>query len=135
MKKIIEPGIIFFLALIQLHVIKAQSVVDIIIDSEDHTTLETAVLAAELDETLFDEGPFTVFAPTDNAFNALPDGTLEALLSDSTGNLAQILLYHVVEGYIESSSLSDNQKATTVQGQDVEVTINGSVMINSTINN
>ena len=59
------------------------TVVDIIVGSPDHNTLEAAVIAAELDEALAGEGPFTVFAPTDDAFAALPEGTVEALLARS----------------------------------------------------
>ena len=66
----------------------AQTVVDIIVNSEDHTTLEAAVIAAGLDGTLSGDGPFTVFAPTDDAFAALPEGTVEALLLKPTANLA-----------------------------------------------
>ena len=60
----------------------AQTVMDIIIDSEEHTTLEAALIAAGLDETLAGEGEFTVFAPTDAAFAALPEGTVDSLLLD-----------------------------------------------------
>ena len=113
-----------------VHVIDAvllptnNTVVDIIVNSEDHTTLETAVIQAELDDDLSGAGPFTVFAPTDDAFAALPDGTLDALLQDPTGELANILLYHVVEAEIYSTDLSNGQGATTLFGEDVVVTIN-----------
>ena len=101
----------------------SQTVVDIIVDSPDHTTLETAVIAAELNVALSGTGPFTVFAPTDAAFNALPAGTLDALISDPTGDLASILLHHVVSGEILSSDLMDGQVATTLLGQGIEVSI------------
>ena len=109
----------------------SQTVVDIIVNSADHDTLESAVVAAELADDLSGPGPFTVFAPTDAAFAALPDGTIETLLSDPTGTLAQILLYHVVGGQSLSTDLSDGQTIATLQGEDVTVTIgmNG-VMIN-----
>jgi uncharacterized surface protein with fasciclin (FAS1) repeats len=100
------------------------SVVDVIVNSPDHDTLEAAVIAAELADDLYGPGPFTVFAPTDAAFASLPDGTIETLLADPTGTLAQILLYHVVGGQALSTDLSDGQTITTLQGQTVEVTIN-----------
>jgi uncharacterized surface protein with fasciclin (FAS1) repeats len=107
------------------------TVVDIIVSSEDHTTLEAAVIAAELADDLSGDGPFTVFAPTDAAFAALPEGTVEALLEDPTGDLAQILLYHVVGAKALSSSLEDGQMITTLQGKDVKVKIeDGKVYIN-----
>lgn len=74
------------------------TVADIVMESEDHTTLEQAVVAAEMGEALMGEGPFTVFAPTDAAFAALPDGALEeALMPENRDKLVQILGCHVVE--------------------------------------
>ena len=102
-----------------------ETVVDIIVNSDVHTTLEAAVIAAELADDLSGDGPFTVFAPTDDAFAALPAGTVETLLMDPTGDLAQILLYHVVSGNVLSTDLSDGMTATTLQGTDVTVSING----------
>jgi uncharacterized surface protein with fasciclin (FAS1) repeats len=107
------------------------TVVDIIVNSPDHTTLEAAVIAADLAGTLSGDGPFTVFAPTDDAFAALPAGLLEELLADPDGALTDILLYHVVSGTALSTDLSDGQMITTLFGQDVTVTINGNgVFIN-----
>ncbi len=100
------------------------TVVDIIVDSEVHTTLEAAVIAADLAGTLSGDGPFTVFAPTDAAFDALPEGLLTDLLADPSGLLTQILLYHVVGATAMSGDLTDGQMVTTLQGQDVTVTIN-----------
>ena len=100
------------------------TVVDIIVGSDEHGTLATAVTAAGLVETLQGAGPFTVFAPTDAAFAALPDGTLEALLDDAEGALTDILLYHVVSGKAMSADLSDGQEIETVFGADIVVTIN-----------
>ena len=109
----------------------AQTVVDVIVNSAVHETLETAVVEAELAATLSGDGPFTVFAPTDDAFAALPDGVLDELLSDPTGELANILLYHVLDGEVLSTDLSDGQVATTLLGEDITVTIDGSdVFIN-----
>ena len=101
-----------------------QTVVDIIVNSPDHNTLEAAVIAAELADDLSGEGPFTVFAPTDDAFAALPEGTVETLLLDPTGDLANILLYHVLGANVLSTDLSDGQTATTLLGEDIEVSIN-----------
>ncbi|MEZ4988126.1 MAG: fasciclin domain-containing protein [Saprospiraceae bacterium] len=100
------------------------TVVDIIVNSPDHNTLEAAVIAAELADDLSGAYHSTVFAPTDAAFAALPAGTVEALLQDPTGDLAQILLYHVVGATALSTDLSDGQTITTLQGDDVTVTIN-----------
>ncbi len=98
------------------------TVVNVIVNSDDHTILETAVIAAELDDDLAGTGPFTVFAPTDAAFNALPAGTLASLLEDPTGALAQILLYHVVGSQIVSSELADGQVVTTLNGDSITIT-------------
>ncbi|MFK7808302.1 MAG: fasciclin domain-containing protein, partial [Saprospiraceae bacterium] len=113
----------------------AATVADVVINSPDHTTLETAVIAAELAGTLSDaDGDFTVFAPTDAAFAALPAGVLDALLMDPTGDLAKILLYHVLGAEVLSSDLTDGQMATTLLGQNIEVTIgSGTVMINNAL--
>jgi uncharacterized surface protein with fasciclin (FAS1) repeats len=106
------------------------TVVDIIESSENHTTLATAIELAELRDVLMGKGPFTVFAPTDDAFAALPDGVLDELLADPTGALADILLYHVGYGKVMSGDLSDGQMITTLFGANVEVTIDGGVYIN-----
>ena len=102
----------------------AQStVVDIVVKSANHTTLEAAVIAAELADDLSGEGPFTLFAPTDAAFAALPEGTVESLLKDPTGALAEILLYHVVGGKAFSADLSNGQMIETLNGDKIEVTL------------
>ena len=107
------------------------SVVEIIVNSPDHTILESAVIAAELADDLSEDGPFTVFAPTDAAFQALPAGVLDELLLDPTGELAQILLYHVLGAEVLSTDLTDGQTAMTLQGDDITVTINANgVFIN-----
>ena len=103
MKKILY----LLIALCAVTTTTAQTVVDVIVNSADHNTLEAAVIAAELDDDLSGAGPFTVFAPTDAAFNMLPAGTVDALLLDPTGVLANILLYHVVSGTALSTDLSD----------------------------
>ena len=104
---------------------ETNTVVDIIVNSEDHTLLEAAVLAAGLDGALSAEGPFTVFAPTDAAIGALVTAlgiTAEDLLA--LPELGDILQYHVVAGLAMSTDLSDGQTFTTLQGSDVTVTIN-----------
>ncbi|MBN1117168.1 MAG: fasciclin domain-containing protein, partial [Bacteroidales bacterium] len=109
----------------------AANVVEIVVNSNDHDTLEAAVIAAELNDDLSATGPFTLFAPTDDAFAALPAGTLEALLNDPTGDLAEILKYHVVAGSALSTDLSDGQYLTTLHGDSLLVSIVGSdVFIN-----
>jgi len=108
------------------------TVYDIISDSDAHNTLEAAIGAAGLDEALMGEGPFTVFAPTNDAFEALPEGTVESLLEDPEGALTQILLYHVVGSKAMSTDLSDGQMIATLQGKEVEVKImDGKVYINN----
>ncbi len=102
----------------------AQTVVDIVVDSDNHTTLEAAVVAADLAGTLSGDGPFTLFAPTDDAFAALPAGTVEALLEDPSGALTDILLYHAVGATALSTDLSDGQVIETINGKDITVTIN-----------
>ena len=110
---------------------RAQTVVDIIVNSPDHEVLEVAVLAAGLETTLSGDGPFTVFAPTDDAFAALPPGTIAALLADPQGLLTDVLLYHVAGENLLSTDLSDGQTITTLNGADVTVTINANgVFIN-----
>ena len=107
------------------------NIVETAIASSQFSTLVGAIQAAGLVETLSGEGPFTVFAPTDDAFAALPDGTLDALLADPTGALSDILLYHVVVGEALSSDLSDGMTIETVGGGTltVHVTDDG-IMIN-----
>lgn len=109
---------------------QAQTVWDVIVNSPDHNTLETAVLQAGLDGPLSTEASLTVFAPTDAAFDALPSGALAALLADNDA-LTDVLLYHVAAGTVLSGDLSDGQMITTLQGQDVTVSISGGVMINN----
>jgi len=91
-------------------------------------TLATALTAAGLVDALKGEGPFTVFAPTDEAFAALPAGVLTALLAD-TDALTDVLLYHVVDGAVFSRSLTDGATAPTLQGQSVSVSLSAGVGI------
>lgn len=98
------------------------------------TTLLAAVDAAGLTETLQGEGPFTVFAPTDEAFAALGEETINGLLED-TETLSQILLYHVVSGEVLAANVVELEAATTVQGEDISIAIvDGGVVLNGTSN-
>ena len=96
------------------------TIVDIAVGSDDFETLVAALEAADLVETLQGEGPFTVFAPVDAAFDALPEGTVEGLLEDPDA-LAAILTYHVVPGAVMSGDLEDGMMAETVQGDMVTI--------------
>ncbi|RPG81777.1 MAG: T9SS C-terminal target domain-containing protein [Crocinitomicaceae bacterium TMED114] len=99
------------------------TVVDVVVNSEDHTTLEAAVVAADLAGTLSGDGPFTVFAPTDAAFDALPAGTVDALLMDPAGDLTDILLYHVLGAEVMSGDLAPTQTVATLNGDSITVTV------------
>ena len=114
-------------------------IVDTAIAAGDFTTLVAAVQAAGLEDTLRGEGPFTVFAPTDDAFAALPDGTIEALLEDPTGDLTDILTYHVVAGAVPAADVVglDGQQITTVNGAAITVGVadDGSVTLTDTAGN
>ena len=108
----------------------APTIAEVAASDDSFSTLVTALEAADLVETLQGEGPFTVFAPTDDAFAALPEGTLDALLADQDA-LREVLLYHVVEGEVFAADVADLSAATTVSGEMLEVTAGGgSVMIN-----
>ena len=109
-----------------------KTVVDIAVGSPDHTTLVAAVTAAGLVETLSGTGPFTIFAPTNDAFAALPAGTVEGLLKpEAKDKLTSVLTYHVVAGNVMAADLSDGQVVKTLNGQDLKVSIkDGKVMIN-----
>lgn len=98
----------------------ADDIVDIAVADGRFTTLVAAVTAADLVDTLKGEGPFTVFAPTDDAFAALPEGTVESLLGDIP-TLSAILTYHVVPGAVMSGDLSDGMMPATVNGQTVAI--------------
>jgi uncharacterized surface protein with fasciclin (FAS1) repeats len=92
-------------------------------------TLLTAVDAAGLSETLAEGGPFTVFAPTDDAFAALPQGTVQGLLADPPA-LVRVLTYHVVPGRIRSAQITHDSQQKTVEGGVLELAVNGSVTVN-----
>jgi uncharacterized surface protein with fasciclin (FAS1) repeats len=107
-----------------------KDIVDTAVNAGSFETLVAAVQAAGLVETLKGDGPFTVFAPTDEAFAALPEGTVEELLKpENKDQLTAILTYHVVPGKVMSGDLSDDMMATTVQGTDVMIDLDNGVMV------
>ena len=108
-----------------------KDIVDTAVGAGSFGTLVAAVQAAGLVETLKGDGPFTVFAPTDEAFAALPEGTVEDLLKpENKDQLTAVLTYHVVAGKVMSTDLSNDMKAATVQGGDVTIMTEGGVMVN-----
>ncbi|MCC1492992.1 fasciclin domain-containing protein [Cognatishimia sp. F0-27] len=109
----------------------SKDIVDTAVDAGSFGTLVAAVEAAGLVETLKGEGPFTVFAPTDEAFAALPEGTVESLLlPENKDQLTAILTYHVVAGKVMSGDLSDGMEAATVEGSNVTIMTEGGVKVN-----
>jgi len=114
---------------------EAKTIVDIAVADGRFTTLVAALGAAGLVETLSGEGPFTVFAPTDEAFAKLPAGTVENLLKpENLEQLKNILLYHVVSGKVMAADVVGLTSAPTVLGQDVTITVkDGNVYLNDTI--
>ena len=102
----------------------SQNIVEVASSNPDFSTLVTAIKTAGLVETLSSEGPFTVFAPTNAAFDKLPAGTLDSLLKDPA-KLKAILTYHVVSGNVKAADVVKLSSATTVAGQDVAITVTG----------
>ena len=104
----------------------SKNIIENAVHSKDHTTLVAAVKAAGLVETLEGKGPFTVFAPTNAAFEKLPAGTVDTLVKpENKATLTKILTYHVVAGKLEASDLTDGKKLKTVQGEDLTVKRDG----------
>ncbi|MEW4339983.1 fasciclin domain-containing protein [Vibrio diabolicus] len=114
------------------HGMMKTDIVDVATENGSFNTLVAAVKAADLVDTLKGEGPFTVFAPTDDAFAKLPDGTIDMLLMpENKDKLVSILTYHVVPGKVMAADVVKLDKATTVQGQDVMIkTMGDKVMVN-----
>jgi uncharacterized surface protein with fasciclin (FAS1) repeats len=104
-------------------------IVDTAVGAGSFNTLVAAVKAAGLVDTLKSPGPFTVFAPTDEAFAKLPEGTVDSLLKDIP-QLTKILTYHVVSGKVLSSDVVKLDKATTVEGSDVKIDASSGVKVN-----
>jgi len=110
------------------------SITDIAVEDGRFTTLVTALQEAGLAETLASDGEFTVFAPTDDAFAALPDGTVESLLEDPEGALTDVLLYHVVDGAVMAETVVTLDAATTLQGENVTIAVeDGNVFLNDSV--
>jgi uncharacterized surface protein with fasciclin (FAS1) repeats len=107
----------------------AKDIVDTAVAAGSFNTLAAALTAAGLVDTLKGPGPFTVFAPTDAAFAALPAGTVEGLLADIPA-LTKVLTYHVVAGKVMSTDLSEGMKAATVQGSEITITLAGGPKVN-----
>lgn len=109
----------------------AADIVDTAVANGSFKTLVAAVQAAGLVDTLKGAGPFTVFAPTDAAFAALPAGTVDDLLKpENKDKLAAVLTYHVIAGKVMSTDLTDGQKAKTVQGAEVTFDLDGGAKVN-----
>jgi len=117
--------------------LRSRDIVDNAVNSADHTTLVAAVKAAGLVETLKSKGPFTVFAPTNNAFDRLPAGTVETLLKpENKATLTKILTYHVLPGRFDSKAIakkikSGNGQATlkTVSGGTLTAMMDGNTLV------
>ena len=115
----------------------SKNIIENAVNSKDHTTLVAAVKAAGLVETLEGTGPFTVFAPTNEAFDKLPKGTVETLLKpENKAMLTSILTYHVISGMIDSKSLMDmitknggTYSAKTIQGGELKFMMKGKDLI------
>ena len=117
-------------ALAEHHAGHAMTVVDTAVASPQHKTLVAAVTAADLAGTLGGAGPFTVFAPTDEAFAALPAGTLDKLLADKE-ELKKVLLYHVVPGEVTADQVVKLTSATSVEGAPIAISVeDGKVYLN-----
>lgn len=112
----------------------SKDIVDTAVAAGNFTTLAAALGAAGLVETLKGEGPFTVFAPTDAAFAALPAGTVEDLLKpENKDKLTAILTYHVVPGKVMSTDLTEGMAATTVHGSAATITLEGGAKVDGAV--
>jgi uncharacterized surface protein with fasciclin (FAS1) repeats len=112
----------------------SKDIVDTAVANGSFNTLAAALTAAGLVETLKGEGPFTVFAPTDAAFAALPAGTVEDLLKpENKDKLVSILTYHVVPGAVMSTDLTEGMMAATVNGAEVTITLEGGPKVNGAV--
>ena len=107
-----------------------QNIVETVRDAGSFTTLVAAIDRAGLETTLAGEGPFTFFAPGDEAFAQLPEGTVESLLAEPE-KLAQVLTYHVVRGRITSADVVGLATAPTVQGEALPVSVDGSIHVDN----
>jgi uncharacterized surface protein with fasciclin (FAS1) repeats len=111
-----------------------QNIVEIVVASDDFDTLEAAVVAAGLADDLGGPGPFTVFAPTDAAFEALPEGLLETLLETPTDLLAEVLQYHVVAGRVTAAQVVGLTEADSLLGPKINIQVDaGTVVLNGRV--
>ncbi|MFW5737838.1 MAG: fasciclin domain-containing protein [Spirochaetota bacterium] len=111
-------------------IVEYEDPIDVAEANGSFTTLLAVIDAAGLESTLRGPGPFAVFAPTDEAFAALPAGTIQSLLGDIP-TLSDVLLYHVVAGEVYAEDVVNLTSATTVQGQSIAISVtNGSVFVN-----
>ncbi|MFT6925305.1 MAG: putative surface protein with fasciclin (FAS1) repeats [Psychromonas sp.] len=137
-KKILTVGALLMSSLAFMPAAQAEhhgmdkDIVDVAVENGSFTTLAAALTAAGLVDTLKGEGPFTVFAPTDEAFAKLPEGTVEMLLlPENKAQLVSVLTYHVVAGKVMAADVMKMDSAATLQGQNVMIKImDGNVMIN-----
>ena len=105
-----------------------KNIVETARDAGEFTTLIAAIDRAGLESTLAGEGPFTVFAPSDEAFAQLPEGTVDSLLAEPD-KLASVLTYHVVPGRVTAADVVGLATAPTVQGEELPVSVDGSVHV------
>jgi len=113
---------------------ESSTIADVVASNEDFSTLLAALEAAGLTETLAGAGDFTVFAPTNEAFAALPAGTLDTLLADPQGQLSQILLYHVVGSRAAAADVVNLSSVDTLQGSPITIeVVNGGVVLNDSV--
>lgn len=124
---LVALALVFSLNLMVLadgHESSEMDIIDTAVEADDFNTLETALTEADLISTLKGEGPFTVFAPTDAAFEALPEGTLDSLLDDKD-ELSNVLLYHVVSGKVMAEDVleMDGEMVETVFGEEIEISV------------
>lgn len=110
--------------------VPSNNIVENAAGSSEHTTLVAAVKAADLAETLSGTGPFTVFAPTNAAFDALPAGAVDGLLKpENKDKLTKVLTYHVVSGSYKAADLTDGMELTTVEGGKLKVSVKEGVVM------
>jgi len=116
--------------------VSAKDIVKIAVGSKDHTTLVAALTKADYVKVLSNSGPFTVFAPTNAAFDKLPAGTVDGLMKDDKkADLQNILEYHVAVGVYKQENMQDGQKINMVNLGDITLSVkDGKVMVNGTAN-
>ena len=124
-----DNGVVHVIDAVLLPPAPSNSIYDIVSNSADHTTLKAAINACALDGTLSGPGPFTLFAPTDAAFDLLPAGTVAALLNDIP-QLTDILLHHVVGDSVMSGMLTNGQVVSTLNGT-VTITVNKGILVDN----